>query len=171
MSDISYFAYGSNMSLARLRRRIAAASRVTIARLDHHRLAFHKSSEADGSAKCDIAPCADSHVLGVVFRLPQAELATLDAYEGEGYARRTLSVITDQGPLRCQTYQALVTDPRLQPYTWYKHHVLAGAREAGLPEWYIAAIQATPAVSDPDDARARHELSIYGGRDALCSKV
>ncbi|RMD60293.1 MAG: gamma-glutamylcyclotransferase, partial [Planctomycetota bacterium] len=50
-----YFAYGSNMSTPRLRRRVSRAVPVATARLPGCRLAFHKLG-ADGSGKCDACP-------------------------------------------------------------------------------------------------------------------
>ena len=32
-------------------------------------------------------------------------------------------------------------NPRLKPYTWYKKHVLVGAKEARLPPVYIKIIE------------------------------
>ncbi len=49
---MKYFAYGSNMSISRLRERVPSAVRLGIFFLEGHRLCFHKASE-DGSAKCD----------------------------------------------------------------------------------------------------------------------
>ena len=34
------------------------------------------------------------------------------------------------------------SDPSLTPYDWYKAFVLAGAREHGLPQDYVAALDA-----------------------------
>ncbi|PUB91560.1 MAG: hypothetical protein DBP01_01735, partial [gamma proteobacterium symbiont of Ctena orbiculata] len=35
------------------------------------------------------------------------------------------------------TYYATFIDRTLKPYQWYKHHVLTGALEYGLPAPYI----------------------------------
>jgi gamma-glutamylcyclotransferase len=47
-----YFAYGSNMSLSRLRERVPSAEAVGCFSLNGHDLRFHKLSK-DGSGKCD----------------------------------------------------------------------------------------------------------------------
>ncbi len=48
---MKYFAYGSNMSLARLKGRVPSAKRLGMFCLRNHQLAFHKISKKDGSAK------------------------------------------------------------------------------------------------------------------------
>lgn len=50
--NILYFAYGSNMSSARLRARVPSCRPIGIAFLPGHELRFHKRSK-DGSGKCD----------------------------------------------------------------------------------------------------------------------
>lgn len=157
-----YFAYGSNMSGRRLKARLTSAEPLQRARLAGYRLCFHKYS-ADGSGKCDIVP-ADNSVHGVVYRIADAEKALLDAYEdhGCGYTDCQVEVVSDDGTmLTALTYQALITEPQLQPFDWYKAHVLIGAREHGLPADYIRSLAA--AVSQPDPDRQRHavETSIY----------
>ena len=63
---INYFAFGSNLSSARLFERIPAASVHCVATLHSHRLRWHKKSQ-DRSGKCDIefTDCVDDHVYGV----------------------------------------------------------------------------------------------------------
>ena len=61
------------------------------------------------------------------------------------------------------TYYATHIDPGLRPYHWYKHHVLSGARDHGLPELYLRRIEAVAAVADPQPERHRREMAIYVG--------
>ena len=160
-----YFAYGSNMSFRRIRRRVPSAQRVTTASLTAHRLAFHKVGR-DGSAKCDIAPGLQEadRVHGVVYRLDPRHRAALDRAEGlgNGYEVKTVELYADdQTPIRAFTYYATLTDIGLRPYAWYLQHVLHGARENGLPEHYVTLIEAIEVIDDPDDARARTELETH----------
>ncbi len=157
-----YFAYGSNMSGRRLKARLASAEPLQRARLTGYRLCFHKYS-ADGSGKCDIVP-ADDSVHGVVYRIADAEKTLLDAYEdyGRGYTDCQVEVVNEDGALLTAiTYQALLTDPQLQPFHWYKAHVLIGAREHGLPADYIRSLEAVVSRPDPDRQRHAAETAIY----------
>jgi hypothetical protein len=107
---MQYFAYGSNMSLRRLRTRVPSAVKLGNATLFGHQLKFHKRSQ-DGSAKCDA--------------------------------------------------MTALLDPALQPYHWYKEHVLRGAVENHLAAAYIQAIEEISSIVDPDRKRDASELLIY----------
>ena len=78
MKQILYFAYGSNMSLRRLQARVSSAQSLGLGTLHNHAHAFHKIG-TDGSGKCDIVSAENATVYGVLFDMPEAELATLDA--------------------------------------------------------------------------------------------
>lgn len=165
MTPLVYFAYGSNMSVARLRARIPAAAPVGRGRLAGHALRFHKLGD-DGSAKLDAAPSATpgDQVLGVLYHLSAADKAVLDPIEGRGYEVIEVTIERDDGQaVRAFMYRAVRIDANARPFHWYVHHVLVGAREAALPQAYLDAIAATPAVEDPDTARAAREHAIHSG--------
>ncbi|MDX1756020.1 MAG: gamma-glutamylcyclotransferase family protein [Marinobacter sp.] len=159
------FAYGSNMSRARLQARLASVRFVTVASLPGHRLNFHKVG-CDGSAKCDAEATgrAGDCVIGVVYEIDEADKSVLDRIEGlgVGYRDKTVEVLTAQGDtLTATLYVATRVDPALKPYSWYRHHVLVGAREHGLPSAYIARIEAVAVCEDPDRERHHRELAIH----------
>jgi gamma-glutamylcyclotransferase len=163
---LRYFAYGSNMSLARLRARVPSAQLIGMATLAGHVLRFHKPGSRDGSGKCDALPTggADDRVIGALYWIDAIELPWLDEVEGvgHGYERRTVAVTTGaHESFEAQTYVATQSDARLRPLDWYKEHVLRGARALGLPAHYVAAIEAIAADPDADDERRHRELAIY----------
>ena len=167
MSDrIFYFAYGSNMAIERLRRRVPSAELISIATLPGHALSFHKPGRKDGSGKCDAASTGNSDdcVFGALYSIQASQLRALDRAEGlgDGYIRKTVIIKTPAGEsLNAETYFATVSDARLRPLDWYKEHVLRGARAIGLPPLYVASIEAVVADIDPDDKRRASELAIY----------
>lgn len=161
--QIEYFAYGSNMSTARLRERIPSARPLGTATLAGYVLRFHKRSR-DKSGKCNAFATVDGQsVVGVLFSFDPAERTKLDVAEGlgNGYEHATVTVINDQGRRRkVLTYLASpeVIDDSLMPYSWYKDFVLAGCAEHGLPADYVAAyVQSVEAVEDPDRTRDAKE--------------
>ena len=161
-----YFAYGSNMSVQRLKARVPSAKPFGIGTLDDHRLMFRKKSKRDCSAKCDIAPDIGSTVLGVLFKIDPGEEKALDGAEGlgKGYCKKDVDVSDARGRhVRAFTYCAdsKHIQATLRPYTWYVKHVLAGAEEAKLPKWYIDDLKKVEAVVDPDPDREKRELAIY----------
>ena len=166
MSTIKYFAYGSNMSVCRLRKRVKSAEPKERAILRCHRLEFHKKSK-DKSGKCDIvlSSAADA-VWGRVYHIDYEHKKNLDCYEGlgSGYYEKYVTVELDCGStIRAVTYYAnpKKTKLGLKPYTWYKKHVLKGAKEAHLPPEYIKRIKAIDAIKDCCKEREARELEIY----------
>jgi cation transport regulator ChaC len=168
-SPLIYFAYGSNMSPARLKARTPSARVLGTATLPGHVLRFHKRSR-DKSGKCNVFATANSadRVLGVLFAIDKAERSKLDGAEGlnKGYHDATVTVINEHGRRRkVLTYVATPDsiDDNLKPYTWYKDFVVSGAKECGLPTDYVSEfIEAVEAVDDPDEKRAQRERAILG---------
>lgn len=161
---LHYFAYGSNMSRRRLKARIGSARYVGRATLHDHALVFHKVSVNDGSGKCDVVACPGERVHGVVYQFERTHQPVLDRIEGAGLGYRVTEFqveLPDAERLAVLSYVATLIDPRLKPFDWYTWHVLEGARDAGLPDDYLARIEAWPTIRDPDPEREAMERSIY----------
>ena len=162
---MNYFAYGSNMSLARLQKRVPSAGKIGSCVLRGHVLRFHKQGK-DGSGKCDAFETRniDDYLIGVLFRIDSRQKARLDAIEGLGYGyeEKWVSVRHQSGAqYQAATYYATRIDGALKPYSWYKNHVLVGAREATLPEDYIGGIEAVEHIEDPDSMRDEIERAVH----------
>lgn len=166
-----YFAYGSNMSVRRLQKRVPSTNPLGAGRLAGHELTFRKKSR-DGSAKCDIALSDGRDVWGVLFEIDVRGEEALDGFEGlgMGYRKELVQVLDSVGrDTRAFTYLAdsAYIDGTLRPYTWYLQHVLVGAEDAGLPASYVAGIKRVEAWHDPDGERESKELAIYGNDSIL----
>ena len=173
MSTFLYFAYGSNMSERRLQKRVDSATVVGTGILKDYCLTFRKLSK-DGSGKCTIE-CSESHkVYGVLFEIKKDQEGKLDAAEGlcKGYTDITvdIKIIETREPekYKCgetvcaKTYYGTNLKPSApKPYTWYKKHVLVGAKEQNLPQRYIDCLKSFDAVKDCCKKREECELSIY----------
>ena len=162
-SDVlSYFAYGSNMFSPRLQERCLSARPLGRAVVTGFELRWHKRS-TDGSGKCDIYPVASQSALihGVLYQIDASELGALDRAEGrgKGYERIEVSVVVDGSQRPAITYQATDIDGR-RPYSWYHALVVAGAREHGLPDDYVAHLEAVVTVEDPDPKRHRSNMAL-----------
>lgn len=162
---ITYFAYGSNMSSRRLKARLPSSRILGTGELAGHRLAFHKFSHVDLSAKCDACPSdhPDDRVIGVLYHIHVDEKALLDRIEGvgNGYDEKRVNIRNGAGHIEAFMYAATRIDPTVRPYHWYKAHVVRGAREHGLPESYLEFLNSFESIDDPQPERHRHELSIY----------
>lgn len=163
---ITIFAYGSNMRSSRLKARTPSATPLGIGQLKGHALKWHKTG-SDGSGKCDVMHTGrDSDVVwGVVYTLNTDEKLNLDAVEalGIGYTEKCAPIHIGDETVEAWFYVAIDTTPDLVPYEWYKAFVVEGAREHGLPDDYIAALDAVMATSDEDEARAALNARILAG--------
>jgi len=166
---MKYFAYGSNMSLARLRERTPGARRLGSYALRGHVLCFHKVG-TDGSGKCDAFATKDPSdlVLGALFEVDASEKIHLDQVEGVGLGYEQKEVMVEDASGRQEkayTYYATDIDVSLKPYSWYKNHVLLGAIESALPSAYIEKISSIDSYQDPDEKRDKQQRAIH---DSFC---
>ena len=155
-----YFAYGSNLKLARLRGRVPSAQVVTTARLHGYRLALDKRG-SDGSGKANLCREPGSRVWGVVYGFGLQDWAALDACE-PGYERIAVGVEAGERRLRAETYVALRLTREPVAFDWYKRLILEGAREHGLPDEWLERLERLPQRPDP---RSRKEAD-RGSADA-----
>lgn len=155
---MKYFAYGSNMLLARIRGRVPSARVWSVGKLLSHKLMWHKIS-ADGSGKCDAYETGndDDILYGVIFEISEQDKPSLDMPEGLGYGydEKIVPVYSekDQSTIEAVTYYATNIQDGLQPYHWYKNFVLEGAIENELPEEHIEHIRRMESKDDTDQKR------------------
>ncbi len=163
---MKYFAYGSNMSISRLKERVPSADCLGCYSLKEHDLRFHKSGK-DDSGKCDAFYTGNSSdtIFGVLFQMNPDEKAELDRAEslGRGYDEKLVTVIDLYGEkIEATTYIAKKINNLLKPYSWYLNHVLVGAEESSLPGNYIdEKIRSIDSVEDSDKARDTKERAIH----------
>ncbi len=136
--DALYFAFGSNMSRARLVERVGEVEVVGASRVAGWRHRFNKLGR-DGTGKGNIER-GDEHTWGVVYRVRLEQLARLDAYEG-GYRRTALTARVGEGLVEVATYVGLRPGPSLAPADWYLEHYRQGIREHGLPDAWLAEVE------------------------------
>jgi gamma-glutamylcyclotransferase len=153
---LSYFAFGSNMLLERIKKRVPSARLLDNATLGGYSLRFNKLSK-DGSAKANIVPSADPQAVvhGVLYQLDDDERPRLDKAEGlgKGYDIRHVRVRMDGSGDEEEAF-TYVAEPDairddLPPFQWYKDMVIQGATQNHLPESYVRQIEAVEAVEDP----------------------
>ncbi|WP_040554561.1 gamma-glutamylcyclotransferase family protein [Rheinheimera sp. A13L] len=163
---MKYFAYGSNMSLPRLKERVPSAVRIGVFKLSEHSLRFHKVSKKDGSGKCDalFTRNPSDYIVGALFEISNYDKGALDRAEGLGYGYQQKQVLVNDAQgnaAEAVTYYATNTDSSLLPYSWYLYHVIYGAKETGVPADYLDTLSATKSKEDPDTERDAKERAIY----------
>jgi hypothetical protein len=165
MKTLHYLAYGSNLHPLRLMERAPSARVVGVVAMPGRCLKFHKRSNTDRSAKCDlVALPGDAESFAVLYELSAAHKPLLDAIEGlgHGYREARVGIQLHGVSYRPFLYVAETSHiaPSLRPFHWYKEMVIAGARHHGLPEYYVAALEAVESVEDPDPQRTDLHVAL-----------
>jgi gamma-glutamylcyclotransferase (GGCT)/AIG2-like uncharacterized protein YtfP len=137
-----YFAYGSNMSPARMRDRIAGAEPLGAAQLVGFCLRLDKRG-ADGSGKANLGDDATQSVWGALYRIEASEWPRLDAFEAD-YERIAVEVEWRGAPQAAQTYRSHRLTEHAVPFVWYKRLLIEGARAHALPEAWIRRLELLP---------------------------
>jgi gamma-glutamylcyclotransferase len=141
---IRYFAYGSNLASAEMRAACPDHRFLGAARLDGRRLELRRRSRRWGGGAADIANAPGEHVWGALYELPDAALEALDAKEGAGFAYRRIDVEVERDGERVSAvaYEVADKEPEeLPPTPAYVEALIGGARERGLPEAYVVALE------------------------------
>lgn len=148
--DFLYFAFGSNLDAARLHIHCPSARFVSIARLADHRLGFTiESRNTWHGGVGDVLASPGAEVWGALWIIGGEHSRPLDEQEGvfrdpPAYQRYRVAVETPAGDLvTCRAYQ--VVAPNLEgiaPSPAYRDTILRGARAIGLPEAYLAHLEA-----------------------------
>jgi AIG2-like family len=134
---VPYFAYGSNMSAKLMRRRCPEAVAVGPARLVGWRFVVTR----DGFASIVRDP--GEAVYGVLWQLSPRDTAALNAYESLDsglYSRRVLPVRRNERITPAVVYMAR-SRTRGRARAGYQRVVVDAAREWGLPERYVRALE------------------------------
>ena len=139
-----YFAYGSNMASAQ----IGPGPRfVRAARLDGYRLGLSRRSIRWEAGVLALVPSPGEAVWGALSELAEDELERIDAKEGAGFAYQRTEV--ELGGEHAVAYEVIHKEPRdVPPAPEYAALVLAGARERGLPDHWLRALERGLAVLD-----------------------
>ncbi|NQX87963.1 MAG: gamma-glutamylcyclotransferase [Halioglobus sp.] len=155
---MKYFAYGSNMSIARLKQRAPGAVSLGRLCLKAHDLRFDETGRS-GSATCGALHTSlkTVAVMGVLFEIAAKGKAMLDRVEGlgSGHIETPLAVVSNKSiAVEATLYIATATNNRLKPFEWHQSHILMGTHEAQLQADYIDGISAR-AFSCKSNTRAR----------------
>ncbi|WP_439497906.1 gamma-glutamylcyclotransferase family protein [Bosea sp. (in: a-proteobacteria)] len=131
-----YFAYGLNMDLAGMGKRCPRSKPLGLARLPRHRFIV----TSDGYASVIRDPREEVH--GVLWDCSLSDIRTLDKFEDIAsglYVKISQPVIVEGGAKRALVYVGR-SGTVGRPKPGYIEAVIASAKDRGLPEAYIAAM-------------------------------
>lgn len=142
-----YFAYGSNMNKARMKKRDVKFTQMFSGIMRNWQLTFNKvNTRKEGSGFANIVPKESSIVEGIIYKINEKSIEKLDDREGfcEHYQRLDMLVESEGKFLKCVIYIANPTKVRegLKPEKWYLDHLLEG--EEFLSTNYISFLKKIP---------------------------
>ena len=149
-----YFAYGSNLDWAQMKKRCPSVRFVAVARLVGYKLAFTRFSDRRLCGVADVVEAEGSVVWGVVYEIDERDFEPLDQYEGylagrtrNAYERVELTVLHNGQSQPAAAWIYVVcekSDREHAPNAEYKRLMTEGARYWGLPQEYVSRLDALP---------------------------
>lgn len=146
-----YFAYGSSMDWAQMRKRCPSACFMGIAMFPEHRLAFIRKSIARGCGVAGMVRAASDQIWEAVFGISDLDLGLLDKSEGyrpgrdrNSYVRRECMVFFDGEEGRRLTFATYFAERQPNPplpNQEYKNRLLVGAKYWRVPAACIAELE------------------------------
>ena len=148
-----YFAYGSNLMLAEIRRSCPSAVRKCVVKLPDFALTFPRKSINRNCGVASIDSRPGSEVWGGVYEIPVSERQELEKREGfrpnrplssNSYVPQDLIVFADGDLAKPLNLVTFVANPQANPplpSNDYKNLIIAGAREWNLRAEYIARLE------------------------------
>lgn len=145
-----YFAYGSNLDLARIKSRCPDSSFREVALLEGYQLCFPLLSEGSGVAS--IRSFANSIIYGAIYNVSHDDIAKLNTYEGyeingtqNVYNQIRLRVRTLSGEeVECLSYVAICDHADYNvPTEQYLGYIVGGLKrltQFGVPTDYIEKV-------------------------------
>jgi gamma-glutamylcyclotransferase len=142
-----HFAYGSNMNRAQMKSRAGEILEERRGRLENYEVVFNKKVRG-GTATANIRPAPGKAVEGVLYKINESALRSLDRFEGapEHYRRIEVNVLDANGQrVPAQAFLANKVEKGLRPAPHYLKTILEGAVEHALPAEYIESLKASAA--------------------------
>ncbi|HYL67762.1 MAG TPA: gamma-glutamylcyclotransferase family protein [Candidatus Limnocylindria bacterium] len=143
-----HFAFASNMNRAQIQARAGEIFEERPGRLENYELVFNKRVRG-GTAGANIRPAPGKTVLGVLYKINESALRSLDRFEGapEHYRRIEVPVLDGNGqPVPAQAFIATKVEKGLRPAPHYLKTILDGAAEHHLPAEYMELIKTAAAA-------------------------
>lgn len=132
-----------------MRSRAGEISEEKTGKLENYEIVFNKKARG-GTATANIRPAAGKAVYGVLFRIPESALRSLDRFQGAPEHYRRIEVtVTDgqQNPVRAQVFIATRVEKGLRPASHYLQAILGAAAEYQFPAEYVEQLKKTAGVN------------------------
>ena len=136
MEEVGYFAYGSNLNIFQMMKRVGEWTNSKRAFLEGFRLVFNVESHRWGGFAANIQKTENNQdrVYGVVYFLKEEKLPVMTAYEGLN--AKLVNVVEEDGNVihDVWVYWWDKDEPSEKPPEVYKRTILEGLRQHGYLE-------------------------------------
>ena len=162
------FAYAGNMDVDKFSKSVLSAKRTGIGKLPGYQFIFNTTAD-DESSKANVVPSfePDAEVWGVLIEVADNERENFfnpDPNTND-LVLEMVNVVDADGnvyPAEVFTAKPHAINAYLLPYDWYQQKIVKLAKEAGLPQGYIAQIALMASKADPDEQRAARRRKNAG---------
>lgn len=140
-----YFAYGSNLDVEGMKKRVGSWHDLRPAKLKGFKLVFNVYSTSWRGGVANIEENPESTVYGAVYLLDEAQLEKLDRYEGVPhlYHRRKVTVETDKTQVEAYVYVGTNPRQKVVPSSEYFALVVKGLKKLGYGEDVINQVRSS----------------------------
>jgi len=140
-----YFAYGTLLDINGMKKYCPSAEPLGVMSLKGYRMGFALCGADPAVGGCTLVEDAGNTMYGVLYSLPEKELADLDAASGVDkglWATIKITLTNDMGQ-KVPANTLTIPDPAgpYRPPETYTNPILAGARAWPLPEGYIKRLE------------------------------
>jgi hypothetical protein len=139
-----FFAYGDRMNAQQMHLDLPDAEAVGPALLEGFRLVFNVTSRSWGGGAANAQAHPGGRLWGVLWRLSDEEMATLDSFRGDEQAHMVLEVEVEvdgpEGRVPARTFSVDSPDRFVEPTERYAAMLRSAAQAQGLPDEAIQAI-------------------------------
>ena len=142
-----YFAYGSNLSLAQMRKRCPKSRLISKGCLHGYQLEFDCYASGWGCGVADVVIKPNKKVWGLVFAVSTQDLKSLDIYEGHPnfYRRFQISIETPKGILDgVWVYEVCNKQDFQAPNRKYLAIIQKASRDFEFPQAYQEFLDSIP---------------------------
>lgn len=143
----TYFAFGSNVDLDRIRKRCPSAQSLTTGKLEDYKLVFNmmgNKEEGKGGGIANIEESIGDYVLGALYRIDKQELQELNVLEQSmNYSVETMDIIvTEDYSIDATVYISHEkSSERYAPTKSYRNFIIKGMESNKFPDDYQSEVK------------------------------
>ncbi|GBC69568.1 hypothetical protein HRbin01_01268 [archaeon HR01] len=138
-----YFAYGSNLDLETMRRKVGSWYELKPAILRNYRLVFDHYSPSWSGGTADVVESEGGIVYGAAYLLDEEQLKILDRFEGVPTSYNRRKVLIEVAGEKLEAFTYVVSNPKkyVRPSEEYLSKVLKGLRRLGYGDDVVNGVR------------------------------